>query len=562
MESGRAKIVDYDGCDGNAKFFIEDGEGMPIVVSASADGVRRTSGFGYPLALPGNLLTQVAWNAYQLGQYQESIDLCRELNQRGEMLPQDYQCVHLASAGLAKPKSLLLSDTHDPQWCVDRNQIEKVNRYYPVEALWFELNDIQLCHEEKIQRVEECCHRIGENLWMVPAAHPTATILVADWLLSHTNREDLARKLVCCCLGWKYVYRRIDDLVSLAKLLGRLRAPKLFWTQIANLYYDFSTLDSMNQLRIKTQEQSGFNGLRVAAYWKNIDDKEGVLHRYCADNGFPERDSVTVLLFESFGLKNETFVKGNTFPGIPGYVAGSFEPWLSQEHFQMRHPWFCLLEPHERDFIRNGDTGFVACVTDDYSMACLQWWRAIESVLRRKLVEPLGKLIDANPSLLDDDLTHAHTLPPEREIEWEKLFVRELADPRRRKRMTLTHMLVLIESCIKDIRRKKVSPSLVRRHAVQHVSERLTEFRWIKGEPDDYADMRSAFSPNVLTELSIQTFRNEASHDQPMDYEHAIVGRLLAIRILDFMHYPRYCVASKLEELKAELRGSKETLKP
>ena len=108
-----------------------------------------------------------------------------------------------------------------------------------------------------------------------------------------------------------------------------------------------------------------------------------------------------------------------------------------------------------------------------------------------------------------------------------------------------------------DIRKGKSSVSLVRRHAVQHVSEHRSEFRWIKSEPDDYADMRSAYSPNVLTERSIQSFRNAASHDQPMDYEHAVAGRLLAIRILDFMHYPRYCVIEKLEDLKRELADTR-----
>jgi hypothetical protein len=119
--------------------------------------------------------------------------------------------------------------------------------------------------------------------------------------------------------------------------------------------------------------------------------------------------------------------------------------------------------------------------------------------------------------------------------------------------MGLTQILILLNKCLSDIQTKKESTSLVRRHSVQHVKERLTEFRWVKGEGDAFADMRSALSPNVLTEQSIQSYRNFSSHDRPLAYVDAIIGRLLAMRILDFIHYPRYCVTFKLEELKQEI---------
>jgi hypothetical protein len=68
------------------------------------------------------------------------------------------------------------------------------------------------------------------------------------------------------------------------------------------------------------------------------------------------------------------------------------------------------------------------------------------------------------------------------------------------------------------------------------------------------ADFRSVMTPRILNEETISAFRNAASHDTPMDFDNAAAGRLLAIRILDFMHYPCYCVNAKLEELKLELR--------
>nr|WP_231746033.1 hypothetical protein [Rosistilla oblonga] len=557
-ERDHPKLVDDTGNGGSAQIIGDNGARKIAFLDVSADGHRRTNGFPYPLEAATPLLSRIAWNAYQLGQYEESIELCHELNRRGAMPLWLYESVHLASAGLAKPVSLLISEAC---WSKGRDQVERIESLYPVEALWFQLNNSHLTAVDKIERIEEVFQRIAENLWMVPAAHPTAALLVAKWLLDHTDREDLARKLVCCCLGWKYVYRRVDDLISLAKLLRRLAAPKLFWTRIANIYHDFMELDNCCQSAWKRQNKSIFDEQLLTSYCQLVDNKEGVLHRFCADNGFPERDVVTELLIDSFGLKDYRNDEANIFPGRSGYVAGATEPWLSLEHFQMRHPWFCLLAARERDFIRNGDTGFVTCITDDYSMACSQWWRAIESILRRKLVDPLGALIDENPDWVDADRKYVQTLSP-RKKERLKLFVLKLADPDSRRRMTLNDMLLLIEKCMADIRRKIVSASSIRRHAVQHVSERLSEFRWIKSEPDNYADMRSAFSQNVLSERSIQLFRNAASHDKPMDYEHAVAGRLLAIRILDFMHYPRYCVHEKLEELKSELRESEEKPKP
>jgi hypothetical protein len=128
--------------------------------------------------------------------------------------------------------------------------------------------------------------------------------------------------------------------------------------------------------------------------------------------------------------------------------------------------------------------------------------------------------------------------------------------------MTLTHMLLVIQKCLSDLRKAKEAISMVRRYSGEFMSQSLSEFRWINSELDEYADMRSAISPNVLTEQAIQSYRNAASHDAALDFKNAVVGRLLVIRILDFMHYPRYCVSTKLEELKQELAARRDQQKP
>jgi hypothetical protein len=528
---------------------VVDSFGRIVSLDLPIENVRRTKGLGYSLEVPTSSLMDLAWMAYQQGHYSESVELCEETNRRGKLQPSHYETVHLACAGLARTNSLL---TTDPRWQVKQSFISKIDLRYPIEAIWFHLNR-ELSSSIKIARVEEFCKQAATDFWMIPAAHPTAALLVASWLLDNTDRDDLAKRFICFSLGWKYVYRRIDDLLLLANLLERLRAPKLLWTRLANIYFDFIALDTINKSALFSSGITIINPRRLLAFCRAVDDKEGIFKRFCADNGFPEQDNVMCILYESMNFASNERDKTPQFSVKSNYKARQAESWLTEENFQMMHPWFCLLEQHEREFIRNGDSAFVTCMTSDYSMACSQWWRTVESVLRRSLINRLGFIIDANPSWRQTDLEYAQTLAPEQQQKWEKVFLHDLADPQRRSKMTLTQMLVLINQCMADLRGKKISRSLIRRNVVEYLGSQSTDFRWVKGEPDDFADMRSYFSPNVFTEQTIALFRNAASHDQPMKYEYAVVGRLLAIRILDFIHYPLYCVDTKVRELKQRL---------
>jgi hypothetical protein len=316
---------------------------------------------------------------------------------------------------------------------------------------------------------------------------------------------------------------------------------------LLGLYVDFAGVDSLNQdLMLTTSVSSNLIELRRAT----VNAKEGVFHRFCADHGLPGYDNLLTLVLGSLriGVQNDA----NRFLGDGDYESGPYEPWMSATAFQMRHPWYCLLQPHEQDFVRNGDTAFATCLTSDFSFGCAQWWRCVESVLRRRLIRPLGDLIDANPNWVSDDITFARLRADE--WDWEAIFVRLLPDPRRRQQMSLTQMLLLLEKCLSDHSKKRQSKSTVRRNCVEYVESKISEFTWLVGELDDMADFRSVMTPRILNEETISVFRNAASHDTPMDFDNAAAGRLLAIRILDFMHYPRYCVNAKLEELKLELR--------
>ena len=98
------------------------------------------------------------------------------------------------------------------------------------------------------------------------------------------------------------------------------------------------------------------------------------------------------------------------------------------------------------DFLRNGDTAFAACITNDFSPACSQWWRCIESVLRRKLIVLVGQLLDENPEWLQQDEASVEL------SEKESLFIQVLASPNRRAKLSLCQMLVVLETCMSDCR--------------------------------------------------------------------------------------------------------------
>jgi len=397
-----------------------------------------------------------------------------------------------------------------------------------------------------VDGMEEVLRRLENNLWIVPSDHPTAALNIAKWCIDHQMYLDFARSLVNCCIGWRYPYRRIDDLISLARLLDYFRAPRVLWTSLLGLYVDFAGDDSLNQeVMLRTGVSSNLVELRRST----VNAKEGTFHRFCADHGLPSYDYLLRLVLGS--LRIEIQEQTNRFLGEGNYISGPYEQWMAADAFQMRHPWYSLLLPHEQDFVRNGDTAFAACITTDFSFGCAQWWRCVESVLRRRLIAPLGDLVDANPAWVTEDEAYASRRSDE--WDWESVFVRILPDARRRQQMSLTQMLILLEKCVSDHSKKRWSNSTVRRKCVEYVGSKLPEFRWVIGELDDVADFRSLMTPRGLNEETIAAFRNAASHDAPMDFENAAAGRLLAIRILDFMHYPRYCVTEKLDELKREL---------
>lgn len=576
---------------GNELLFVKSEKGQPqfairseaSTISIHSDSNPRvTSQLGFSLDQPVERLIRQAWATYYLGYFIDGIDLCCEVAKRGVTTREQQTLWFLLTICYLGYRSDETSPLHDSnpnlEYVVEKIEsngvpsvqfhsgpiglnasppdaitlrsplFEDVRSVYPLESLLLTLTDENATREQQVAAVEGVIERLENNLWVVPAAHPSTAINIAKWCVDHQVHVDFARTLVNCCLGWRFPYRRIDELVSLARLLDFFRVPQVLWTSLLSLYVDFASIDSLNQqVMLKTQVST----ILVEIRRSTINAKEGHFHRFCADRGLPSYDKLLKIVLGSFRIDMRD--DANRFVGEGRYKAGPYECWMTSDAFQMRHPWYCLLLPHEQDFVRNGDTAFAACITSDFSFGCAQWWRCVESVLRRKLIVPLGELIDANPAWVAEDESYARQRSDERK--WEELFVRKLPDARRRQQLSLAQMLILLESCLADHTKKRPSSSMVRRKCVEYVGSNLAEYTWVIGQLDELADFRSVMTPPILNEKTIAAFRNAASHDAPMDFESAAAGRLLAIRILDFMHYPRYCTDAKLDELKQELKG-------
>jgi hypothetical protein len=58
-----------------------------------------------------------------------------------------------------------------------------------------------------------------------------------------------------------------------------------------------------------------------------------------------------------------------------------------------RYVWYDIITASEQDLVRNGDWAMFGTPTDDFSMALAQWWRALESVLKRSVVDLLSSTL-------------------------------------------------------------------------------------------------------------------------------------------------------------------------
>jgi hypothetical protein len=200
--------------------------------------------------------------------------------------------------------------------------------------------------------------------------------------------------------------------------------------------------------------------------------------------------------------------------------------WYSHPDIKARYFWYDMLDQHEQAFVTNGDWAMFCSPTDDFSMGLAQWWRLIESVFGRIVTNDLGKLFDANPEWLTQDLEKLS----ERSSNAEAVFLMKLAVPESRSSMTLSDILLVLEKCVVTPRRPEKCASILREKATEYFAPHAKQL---------LESIRARSSQRLLSIENIRWFRNRASHAKPINRIDACVGRVIAKKIVDLLFTPQ-----------------------
>lgn len=201
-------------------------------------------------------------------------------------------------------------------------------------------------------------------------------------------------------------------------------------------------------------------------------------------------------------------------------IQNAQEIW-NQDNLIFRFYWYDLLILEEKDMLLNAEWAMFNTPTADYSMALAQWWRLLESILKRTVAKELSELFSKYPEWLAWDIKNLSKDKQEKE----KVFLKLLADQERAKHMTLGDLLLVLKKCV--LENLIISPpgSRLRMEASKHLVKYAEQLLPLMKE--DW------LRPVYLTNETISMFRNKASHDSKMSSTEAFVGRAVARRFID-----------------------------
>jgi hypothetical protein len=159
-------------------------------------------------------------------------------------------------------------------------------------------------------------------------------------------------------------------------------------------------------------------------------------------------------------------------------------------------------------------------------MGVAQWWRTLESVLKRGIAEPLSKLFTEHAEWVEWDRANLS----KKQQEKDSVFVDKLANPSKAARLTLGDLVLVLQKCVSDGGSKARIGSRLRMEAG----------RVLGGHRDQLKPLLQSqwLNPVHLTIANVNWFRNRASHDEPLGLVDAAVGRCLAKRVLSVFFQP------------------------
>lgn len=352
--------------------------------------------------------------------------------------------------------------------------------------------------------------------------HPSAILMLADICQYQLDRRDDTIRLVNLALGFRSVYVELADVRRLAFLLHALEAPISLWADLAAIFARHI------QFAIERRSIFGreFAWNQEAVKWAIDEDNNSL--KVLKDIVQIAPSHFTDLFVEAWSLyfEGSDIAKVLQEQGIVECGLKNWEPthpiWWSLECMTYRYFWMNMLAEEEQRILQNGDWALFMGPNPDSSMGTAQWWRCVESVLKRLLIKPLAKRFSENPVWVQSD--HANLSDKAKKAE--SCFF-DVADAKKMGKMTLQPMLMVLE---KSLTGPGKVGSVLRKEACSYV-ERYREHL----EP---LVRTTLFNPATLTRKAIEDYRNRAAHDQPLALIEASMGRAQAKILLDTLHLP------------------------
>lgn len=353
--------------------------------------------------------------------------------------------------------------------------------------------------------------------------HPTAILHLAEFAFAELKNPRSAVLLTSIALGFRSVFVSLADVDRLARLLMVLDAPVSLWADWSNVliqHMHFAT----NRAASARNEARNIND---AEGWALAEDaaSEQVVKSVLADAPNESWAILQSLAPHLDAAQLGEIIKDHITPNQVAGRRGAEQLWSEPNALRYRYFWYDMITNHEQDLVRNGDWAMFGLPTNDFSMALAQWWRALESVLKRSVVDLISSTFAQQPQLAELD---RQNLSVKRQKE-EAVFLDKLAVPDRAAQLTLYDILLVLKKC-EATNEQGIVGSRLRLEAARTLKKYsaqigpLTKGTWLH--------------PAHLTDENINWFRNRSAHDAPVDLVDATVGRVLAKRVLDGFFVP------------------------
>lgn len=374
---------------------------------------------------------------------------------------------------------------------------------------------------EKI--IHELVGYIFQQKGVIVTWHPTALLRLARFAQKNFEDPALARHLVNLALGFQ-AYWVLSDLELLADLLINLEAPTALWADWCSKFLQHLLLA---RKRLAFFEENFQDQIAVQWAYEQENASKDLLGQVIA-TGPPELIPLLVKLSPHMGVPSFAEVVVNLFqtPKRSTEITPPHSSWSDLDAIRLRYFWHQVVTKPVQDLVRNGDWAIFHIPTGDFSMSVAQWWRALETILKTTIAEELSKLFTEHPEWAEWDRRNLSSKEQKRE----SVFLEKLPDPQKTAHLTLGDLVLVLKKCIPvDGATPKVKSKL-RLEAIRF-------FNTYRGQFRPMVQSEWIFPPH-LTNENVNWFRNKASHDGPMDFIDAAVGRLVARRVFDVFFLP------------------------